>query len=116
MLANPPLARPSPLVRPKHVLFAFIGVRTGDAPPHNERFLIEPAHPLWEHYQPIKWWLYPHAFAGSCALLVAPFQFSDRLRRRYAKVHRVMGRVYVAGVLMLAPLGAYVQYLVEAPG
>ncbi len=44
------------------------------------------------------------------ALLLGPMQFSDRLRRRYTKLHRVVGRVYVAGALMGALLGAFIQY------
>jgi uncharacterized membrane protein len=43
-------------------------------------------------------------------------QFSDRLRRRYAKLHRVVGRVYVAGAFIVAPLGAYIQYFEERMG
>ena len=58
----------------------------------------------------------PHAFAGGCALLLVPLQFSDRLRARFTLLHRIVGRVYVAGVLVLAPLGAYVQYAEEALG
>src|SRR5580692_9954120 len=37
-------------------------------------------------------------------------QFSDRLRLRYTKLHRVVGRVYVAGVLIGSPIGAFIQY------
>src|SRR5258708_34757729 len=60
--------------------------------------------------QSFKWWLLPHALAGACALFLGPMQFSDRLRLRYTKLHRVVGRVYVAGVLIAAPLGAFIQY------
>lgn len=115
MLANPPVPQASFRLRPKYALFAFVGVMTAYVLAHNERFLIEPLNPLWEHYAPIKWWLLPHAFAGTCAVIIAPMQFSDRLRKRYTKLHRVMGRVYVAGVFVLAPLGAYVQWLEEGP-
>jgi hypothetical protein len=73
MLANPPV--------PPSVLA------------HNERFLIEPQHPAWAFFAPVTWWLLPHALAGTCAMLAAPLQFSDRLRRRYAKFHRVTGRI-----------------------
>lgn len=51
--------------------------------------------------------------AGASALLLAPIQFSDRLRKRYPKLHRVTGRIYVAGALVLAPLGAYIQFMSE---
>ncbi len=80
---------------------------------HNESFLIHRSDPVWNHYQPFKWWLLPHGIAGSCALLLGPMQFSDRLRQRYLKLHRFVGWVYVTGALIVAPLGAYIQYFNE---
>jgi len=80
---------------------------------HNESFLINRADPIWQHYQPFKWWLLPHGIAGSCALFLGPMQFSDRLRQRYLKLHRVIGWIYVAGAMIVAPLGAYIQYFQE---
>ena len=77
---------------------------------HNERFLIDSAHPVWKHYETFKWWLLPHALTAACALLLGPMQFSDRLRRRFTKLHRVVGRFYVGGALIGAPLGAFIQY------
>jgi len=56
-----------------------------------------------------KWWLLPHALTAACALLLGPFQFWDRLRQRHLKLHRVMGRIYVGGVMIGAPLGWYIQ-------
>jgi uncharacterized membrane protein len=53
---------------------------------------------------------------GACALLLGPLQFSDRLRQRFAKFHRVVGRFYVAGVFIGAPMGLYVQYFEERMG
>jgi uncharacterized membrane protein len=43
-------------------------------------------------------------------------QFSDRLRQRFTKLHRVLGRIYVGGVFIAAPLGFYVQYFQERFG
>jgi uncharacterized membrane protein len=77
---------------------------------HNERFVIHSNDPMWNHYQSFKWWLLPHVLMGACALFLGPMQFSDRLRLRYTKLHRVVGRVYVAGVLIAEPLGAFIQY------
>ena len=59
------------------MIFAGIAAMTAYVLFHNERFLIRPADPVWEHYADIAWWLVPHAFAGACALIVAPFQFSN---------------------------------------
>jgi uncharacterized membrane protein len=103
-------------LRPKYLLFAFIGLMVAYVLHHNERFLIDARDPAWQHYQPFKWWLLPHGLAGACALLLGPMQFSDRLRQRFAKLHRMTGRFYVAGVLLAAPLGFYIQYFNERIG
>jgi uncharacterized membrane protein len=83
---------------------------------HNESFLINRADPVWQHYHPFRWYLLPHALAGTCALLLGPLQFSDRLRQRFTKFHRVVGRIYIAGALIVAPLGAYIQFFEERMG
>jgi uncharacterized membrane protein len=103
-------------LRPKMLVFAFIGMMMAYVLYHNERFLINSADPAWVHYQPFKWWLLPHGLAGACALLLGPMQFSDRLRQRYLQFHRVVGWIYVAGATVLAPLGAYIQYFEERLG
>jgi uncharacterized membrane protein len=103
-------------VRPKYVLFAFIALMIAYVLQHNESFLVHPNHPVWQHYHPFRWWLLPHGIAGACAILLGPLQFSDRLRARFTKMHRVVGRIYIAGALVLAPLGAYIQYFQERDG
>lgn len=102
--------------RAKSVVFAAIAVITAYVLYHNERFIIDPDHPLWEHYGAVGFWLIPHAAVGAMTLVLAPLQFSNRLRTRFTKAHRVGGRFYVAGVLILAPIGAWVQYQEEAMG
>ena len=106
----------SPLFRAKYLVFAAIGLMLAYVIPHDESFLVHPKDPLWQHYQPFKWWLLPHGIAGACALLLAPMQFSDRLRDRFRQLHRVAGRIYVAGVFVAAPLGFYIQYFQERMG
>jgi uncharacterized membrane protein len=100
-------------LRPKHLLFAFIGLMYAYVLWHNESFLINHADPEWPHIESFKWFLLPHGLAAGCALFLGPFQFSERLRRRFAKLHRVMGRFYVAGVLVGAPFGIYIQHFEE---
>jgi uncharacterized membrane protein len=106
------LSRP----RPKYILFAFIGLMVAYVLAHNERFLIEAKNPEWPHIQSFKWWLLPHGLAGACALILGPMQFSDRLRQRFSRLHRVVGRIYVTGVFIAAPLGTYIQYSEERLG
>ena len=103
-------------VNAKYVVFTLIALASLYVLYHNERFLIDPDSPVWQRYEPFKWWLLPHALFGTIVLLFAPLQFSDRLRHRYTKAHRVMGRLYVVGALILAPLGAYIQYFQERAG
>jgi uncharacterized membrane protein len=100
----------------KYVVFTGIAVMMVYVLFHNERFLVEPEHPVWQHYEPFKWWLLPHGIAGAFVLLLAPLQFSERLRKRYVKLHRICGRLYVLGAIVLAPLGAYIQYVEERQG
>jgi Predicted membrane protein (DUF2306) len=100
----------------KYVVFSLIAVASAYVLYHNERFLVDASHPVWQHYEPFKWWLLPHGVFGAIVLLFAPFQFSDRLRQRFIKAHRVMGRMYVLGAFVLAPLGAYIQYYQERFG
>ncbi len=103
-------------IRPKYLLFCFIALMLAYVIPHDESFLVHPKDPLWQHYEPFKWWLLPHGIAGACALLLGPMQFSDRLRSRVRQFHRVVGRIYVAGVFVAAPLGFYIQYFQERMG
>ena len=100
----------------KYVVFSAIAVMVLYVLYHNERFLIESDNPIWQHYEPFKWWLLPHGVFGALVILLAPLQFSDRLRRRYTRAHRVLGRLYVVGAIILAPLGAYIQYYEERLG
>ena len=100
----------------KHAIFTVFTLMLLYVVWHNERFLINGADPVWNHYEPFKWWLLPHGLAAACALLLGPFQFSDRLRQRYTKLHRVMGRFYVFGALIGGPAGVYIQYFEERMG
>ncbi len=49
--------------------------------------------------------LVPHTLCGVIALLAGPMQFSSRLRQRYLKFHRALGRIYVISVFIGASTG-----------
>jgi uncharacterized membrane protein len=57
----------------------------------------------------------PHGLAGALALLLAPFQFSTRLRKRSLQVHRILGRLYVAGVVVAAPTAIPIAIILGPP-
>jgi Predicted membrane protein (DUF2306) len=103
-------------VNAKYAVFTAIAVMSVYVLYHNERFLIDSSHPAWQHYGPFKWWLLPHGVFGAIVLLFAPLQFSERLRQRFTRMHRRMGRLYVMAAFIMAPLGAYIQYYQERMG
>lgn len=103
-------------VNAKHVVCTVIALSSLYVLYHNERFLVDSSHPAWQRYEAFKWWLLPHGIFGAIVLLFAPLQFSERLRQRFTKAHRVMGRLYVVSALLLAPMGAYIQYYQERMG
>jgi hypothetical protein len=103
-------------LRARYLVFALIAAMAAYVLFHNERFLINPTDPVWNHYGPFKWWLLPHGLAGACALILAPMQFVEGLRRRHVTLHRTVGTIYVIGAFILAPLGLYIEYLDEAQG
>jgi uncharacterized membrane protein len=98
------------LPRPKYVLFAIIALMML-AVLKRDSILINPPAPLWEHYQSFKWWLLPHGVTGALALFLGPLQFSNRFRKRLLPWHRVIGRIYVCGVAVAAPVGVYIEYI-----
>jgi uncharacterized membrane protein len=49
--------------------------------------------------------LIPHTLAGTFALLAGPINFSSRIRQRYMRLHRVLGRIYVLAVFVGAFTG-----------
>lgn len=103
-------------LRPKYLLFGFIGLMLAYVLAHDENFLINPKDPEWQHIQLFRWWLLPHGLAGASALLLGPMQFSERLRRRYVKLHHIVGYIYIVCVFIAAPLGPYIQHVDERLG
>jgi len=98
------------LLRPKYLLFSVVGLMMLTVI-YRDRVLIDSHALIWDHYQLFKWWLLPHGVAGALPLFLGPAQFSDRLRRHFLPWHRVIGRIYVGGVAVAAPLGMWIEYL-----
>jgi uncharacterized membrane protein len=98
------------LPRSKYVLFAVIALMMFVVL-KRDSILINPPTSIREHYQSFRWWLSPHGITGALALLLAPLQFSNRLRQRFLPWHRVIGRIYVCGVAVAAPVGVYIEYI-----
>jgi uncharacterized membrane protein len=99
----------------KHIFFAIFALLTLFVFYLYETPFLDSRSPVWQHVEPVKWLLLPHGVAGALALLLAPFQFSTRLRKRSLRLHRVLGRLYVAGVVVSAPLAIPVAVILGPP-
>jgi len=77
--------------------------------------LLDAGSPLRQRYAGISSLMLAHGIFGALALLMAPFQFSSRLRQRHIRVHRLMGRLYVLGVAVAAPVSIPVAVILGPP-
>lgn len=87
----------------KLVFFVLFGLLTVFVTYGKNARIFDPTSEIAQHFAPVKWYLVAHAFFGALAMLLGGFQFSNRLRAKYLKVHRVLGYVYVASVFISAP-------------
>jgi uncharacterized membrane protein len=76
--------------------------------------IFDPSSQIAQHFAPVKWYLALHAFFGALAMAMGAFQFSNRLRAKYLKVHRVMGYIYVISVFISAPFAVPVAMKVDS--
>lgn len=96
---------------PKYLLFASFGLMALFVLWNNERFLLDPQAPEWTHFLPIRWHLIPHGLGGAVALTFGALQFSTRLRRRHLRLHRLSGKVYIAGTFVAAPVAIWMAFI-----
>jgi len=63
---------------------------------------------------PYQWAFYAHIASGPCSLVWGMILLSDRVRQRYPKWHRVLGRMQVACVLLfVVPGGLWMSLYAE---
>jgi uncharacterized membrane protein len=74
----------------------------------DERFWFIPADPHWKHIEPFKWRLLVHGTGGVTALVTGATQFSSRIRRSHAALHRLLGKVYITAVCVSAPVAVWI--------
>jgi len=77
--------------------------------------LLDVNSPLRQRYAAVPRWMLVHGLCGALALLIAPFQFSNRLRQRHLQLHRIMGRLYVACVALAAPAAVAIALILGPP-
>lgn len=77
--------------------------------------ILDPTSPIARHYAPATWFLPVHGVFGILAMGLAAFQFSNRLRARYLRLHRVLGYAYVTSVFISAPFAVIVAFKIPKP-
>ena len=94
----------------KHVLFFVLALMTLFVVYRDERFFFNHQSDTWKFFYPVRWKLFVHALGGATALVLGALQFSTKLRQSHPAVHRTLGRFYIGGVLVAAPLAVYLSF------
>ena len=97
-------ARPRPRSQKKLIFFVIFFALTAFVTFMKNREIFNPASEIAQHFAPATLFLIPHAFFAGLAMVMGAFQFSNRLRAKYLRVHRVMGYIYVVSVMIGAPI------------
>jgi len=95
----------------KLISFAAFGVLTVFVIYLKNGQILNPNSPIARHFAPAKGYLAVHAFFGILAMTVAAFQFSNRLRARYLRLHGFLGYVYVISAPMAIALAMKISTL-----
>ena len=69
---------------------------------------------LADSFRARPWGIYPHAFFGSLAVILGPFQFRRDWLVRRRPLHRAMGKVYVVAALLTGLAGLYMAAYSDA--
>lgn len=99
----------------KLILFLLFGILTVFVTYMKNAKIFDPTSEIAQHFAPVKWILIPHAFFAALAMILGAFQFSNRLRARYIKVHRAMGYIYIASVFISCPFAIAVASHLRSP-
>ena len=98
----------------KLVFFVLFGLVTIFVTYMKNAHIFDPTSEVARHFAPVKWYLIAHAFFGALAMLLGVFQFSNRLRARYLRIHRMLGYVYVVSVFISAPFAIPVAKRIDS--
>lgn len=104
-----------PRSQAKLVSFIVFGLVTVFVTYMKNRGIFDPGSEIAQHFAPGKLFLAFHAFFAIIAMTLGAFQFSNRLRARYLKLHRALGYVYVVSVFIGAPMALPLAAKVDTP-
>jgi uncharacterized membrane protein len=76
-------------------------------------YLINPTPESFGRFWPNRAWLLVHIIGGLAAILIGPFQFSSKIRRRFLNVHRWSGRSYLVGIFLAGASAFYLSFFAK---
>lgn len=106
---------PRPRSQAKLIFFVIFFAVTAFVTYMKNAQIFQPTSFIAQHFAPGMVYLIPHAIFAGLAMIMGAFQFSNRLRSRYLKLHRVMGYIYVTGVFIGAPIAIPLAAKVSTP-
>jgi uncharacterized membrane protein len=59
------------------------------------------------YFFPRVFWVFPHIVLGIVATIIGPFQFIPKIRNKYLKIHRQLGRIYIISTVLSGIAGMY---------
>jgi uncharacterized membrane protein len=101
--------------RSKHLLWLIFGLLSLLVFLTRDIDLLHRGSLLRQRYAPFPWLMLAHGVPGALALTLGVFQFSDRLRARFLKLHRALGYIYVVSAMVAAPAALVVSRRLATP-
>ena len=114
-VASARVAQPRTRSQAKLIFFVIFFALTAFVTYMKNSQIFHPGSFIAQHFAPGMLYLVPHAIFAGLALVMGAFQFSNRLRARYLKVHRAMGYAYVTCVAIGAPIAIPLAMKVSTP-
>jgi uncharacterized membrane protein len=108
-------ARPHSRSQKKLIFFAVFFAATAFVTFMKNRDILHPTSVVAQHFAPGMMFLIPHAIFAGLAMVMGAFQFSNRLRARYLRAHRIMGYIYVVAVMVGAPVAIPLAARIDTP-
>lgn len=108
-------ARARPRSQTKLIFFAIFFAITAFVIYMKNSQIFDASSDIARHFAPGTLFLIPHAIFAGLALVMGAFQFSNRLRGRYLRVHRITGYVYIVCVMIGAPIAVPLAARIDTP-
>lgn len=77
--------------------------------------IFQTGSPIHQHFAPGMTFAILHGIFAGLAMVMGAFQFSNRLRARYLRLHRALGYTYITCVMVGAPLAIPLAMRISTP-